>query len=161
MHTFFRPLSCIIGVKWRVRMLEIITGTENKYFDGGCYCGAVRFLLIGPLTPLLICHCDDCRRISGTSWAATSVPDHCFKITSSSAALRWYDSSSWAKRGFCTSCGSSMFYRMHGEGRTSIAPGALDDNDMLTVRGQIFAISHPLWGVPNPAVPHLDDFYKP
>lgn len=142
-------------------MLEIITGTENKYFDGGCHCGAVRFRLIGPLTPLLICHCDDCRRISGTSWAATSVPDHCFKITSSSAALRWYDSSSWAKRGFCNICGSSMFYRMHGEGRTSIAPGALDDNDMLTVRGQIFAISHPLWGVPNPAVPHLDDFFKP
>ena len=142
-------------------MLERITGTENKYFDGGCHCGAVRFRLIGPLTPLLICHCDDCRRISGTSWAATSVPDHCFKITSSSAALRWYDSSSWAKRGFCTSCVSSMFYRMHGERRTSIAPGALDDNDMLTVRGQIFAISHPLWGVPNLAVPHLDDFYKP
>ena len=54
-----------------------------------------------------------------------------------------------------------MFFRMHGEGRTSIAPGALDDNDMLTVRGQIFAISHPLWGVPNTAVPHLDDFFKP
>ncbi len=142
-------------------MLETITGTEDKYFDGGCHCGAVRFRLIGPLTPLLICHCDDCRRISGTSWASTSVPDHCFKITSSSNALRWYDSSSWAKRGFCSTCGACMFYRMHGEGRTSIAPGALDDNDMLRVRGQIFAISHPLWLKPDSDVPHLDNFFKP
>ena len=54
-----------------------------------------------------------------------------------------------------------MLKRMHGQGRTSIAPGALDDNDMLTVRGQIFAISHPQWGTPYPAVPHLDDFFKP
>ena len=81
-------------------MLEIITRTENKYFDGGCHCVAMYFRLIGPLTLLLICHYDDCRRISGTSLAATSVLDHCFKITSSSAALRWYDRSNWAKRRF-------------------------------------------------------------
>lgn len=142
-------------------MFETIAETENKFFDGGCHCESVRFRLIGPLTPILICHCDDCRRISGTSWAATSVADHCFKITSSLETLRWYSSSSWAKRGFCTSCGSAMFYRMHGEGRTSIAPGVLDDNDLLRVRGQIFAVSHPLWLKPNADVPHLDDFSKP
>lgn len=142
-------------------MLETITGTEDKHFDGGCHCDAVRFRLTGPLTPILICHCDDCRRISGTSWAATSVPDHCFKITSSLSTLHWYKSSSWAKRGFCTACGACMFYRMHGEGRTSIAPGALDDNNMLRVRGQVFATSHPLWAKLDSDVPHLDDFFKP
>lgn len=32
---------------------------------------------------------------------------------------------------------------MHGEGRTSIAPGVLDDNDLLRVRGQILtSVTH-------------------
>ena len=54
-----------------------------------------------------------------------------------------------------------MFYCMHGEERISISPGLIDNNDMLRVRGQIFAISHPLWFKPDPDVPHLDDFFKP
>lgn len=38
---------------------------------GGCLCGAVRFELTGPLSPIELCHCPKCRRAYGTAFAAT------------------------------------------------------------------------------------------
>ncbi|WP_417806625.1 GFA family protein [Thioclava sp.] len=40
--------------------------------------------------------------------------------------LRWYRSSPQAERGFCQHCGASLFWRMDGEGRTSIGSGTLN-----------------------------------
>lgn len=92
---------------------------------GGCECGAVRFVIDAPLSPPVACHCSQCRRTSGHVWAGTLVDDAALTITGEEA-LRWYRSSGFAQRGFCGTCGSSLFYRMDGEGKTSVAAGALD-----------------------------------
>jgi hypothetical protein len=135
-----------------------ISGTEGQSFEGGCHCGAVRFRAVGPLRQILICHCSDCLKITGTSWGASAVhADHFTLLTD--AGLRWYRSSSWAERGFCTTCGSQMFYRRDDLPLVSIAPGAFDDGDMLTVSGQIYADSHPSWGPVGNDLPDLDKGY--
>ena len=40
---------------------------------GGCLCGAVRYELGGALRPPLACHCDECRRFTGSVWHAAAV----------------------------------------------------------------------------------------
>ncbi|MEK9961674.1 MAG: GFA family protein [Rhodobiaceae bacterium] len=136
-------------------MDRLISGTEGQSFEGGCHCGAVRFRAVGPLRQILICHCSDCLKITGTSWGASAVhADHFTLLTD--AGLRWYRSSSWAERGFCTTCGSQMFYRRDDLPLLSIAPGAFDRSDMLTVSGQIHAKSHPSWGPVGADLPDLD-----
>ena len=48
-------------------MEQPIAETEGRSFDGGCHCGAIRFRVQGPLRQILMCHCSDCLKISGTS----------------------------------------------------------------------------------------------
>ena len=44
-----------------------IAATAGKDFERGCHCGEVRFRATGPLREILMCHCSDCLKITGTS----------------------------------------------------------------------------------------------
>ena len=102
-----------------------IAATAGKDFEGGCHCGEVRFRATGPLREILMCHCSDCLKITGTSWGASAVhADDFFWL--GDGRPRWYGSSEWAERGFCPTCGSQMFYRRRDLPLISIAPGAFD-----------------------------------
>ena len=135
-----------------------ISETDGKTFEGGCHCGAIRFRATGPLRQILMCHCSDCLKITGTSWGATAVHQDDFSYLTE-ARPRWYRSSEWAERGFCETCGSQMLYRRDDAPLVSIAPGALDNSDGLTVSGQIFADSHPAWGPLCTGLEDLDKTY--
>lgn len=52
-------------------MEQPIAETEGRSFDGGCHCGAIRVRLKGSLRKILMRHCSDCLKISGTSWGAS------------------------------------------------------------------------------------------
>ena len=92
---------------------------------GGCLCGAVRYEVLGPLRAVVACHCTQCRRTTGHFLAATAARESDLRMTRASG-LRWYDSSTAARRGFCGDCGSTLFW--HGAGRdyVSIAAGSID-----------------------------------
>ena len=98
----------------------------SEEFKGSCECGAVTFTAKGPLRPIIACHCTQCRKTTGHYWAATQVPTEDLKITKDEG-LKWFRSSDWARRGFCTGCGSSLFWEMDNEGATSIGAGTLDN----------------------------------
>jgi hypothetical protein len=99
--------------------------SERSEGVGACLCGAVRFRLTPPLREVILCHCDQCRKWSGHFWAATSVPLERFHLEPG-APVTWFASSDHARRGFCTHCGSSLFWEPLGQGRISVAAGALD-----------------------------------
>ncbi|MDB5660972.1 MAG: aldehyde-activating protein [Cypionkella sp.] len=99
---------------------------------GGCLCGQVRFEADAPLRDVVACHCTQCRKTSGHFWAATSVPHDRFRLTESTG-LRWFQSSDIARRGFCGTCGSSLFWEPVGENRISIAAGALEGPTALKI----------------------------
>merc|ERR1712185_708386 len=87
-----------------------IPETEGRSFEGGCHCGNIRFRAEGPLRQILMCHCSDCLKLSGTSWGASAA--RADRITwLNGREPRWYRSSPWAERGFCPDCGAQMFYR--------------------------------------------------
>lgn len=92
---------------------------------GGCLCGGVRFEVHGPLRPVIYCHCTMCRRAGGHFDAATAcAPEHLRLLSAQS--LRWYQSSAIARRGFCGTCGSQLFWEpAHGR-HMSIWAGTLD-----------------------------------
>lgn len=136
-----------------------IPETEGKSFEGGCHCGKIRFRADGPLRQILICHCSDCLKLTGTSWGASAaMADRITWLTD--AEPRWYRSSQWAQRGFCPDCGAQMFYRRDDLPLVSIAPGAFDSSEMLTVSGQIYRQSHPAWGPVGGDLADLDAGYS-
>lgn len=88
-------------------------------------CGGVTFGALPPLRNVIACHCKQCRRTSGHVWAATSVSLDRFRLITSST-LVGFQSSERARRGFCSTCGSSLFWEPLGERRISIGAGSLD-----------------------------------
>ncbi|MCP5086171.1 MAG: GFA family protein [Rhodobacteraceae bacterium] len=92
---------------------------------GSCECGSVTYKLTGEMRAPTACHCTQCRKTSGHYWAATQVASDNLTITRDEG-LKWYRSSDWAERGFCQNCGSSLFWRRDGAGKTSIGAGTLD-----------------------------------
>ena len=60
------------------------------------------------------------------------------------AGVTWYRSSDWAERGFCTTCGSSLFYRLVESGAIFPSAGALDDQGRFTaISNHIFVDEKP------------------
>ncbi|MBR9863308.1 MAG: GFA family protein [Rhodobacteraceae bacterium] len=104
---------------------------------GSCLCGAVTFEVSGDLRPSVACHCTQCRKTSGHYWSATQVPSDKLTLTRADG-LTWYQSSPAARRGFCSVCGSSLFWELDGEGATSIGTGTLDGETGLRTEKHIF-----------------------
>lgn len=108
-----------------------------KETHGGCLCGAVRYAVVGPLRGVIACHCSQCRRTSGHHAAMSSAPSASIALNSF-ATLCWYRSSATAERGFCSICGSNLFWREIGSDTTSITAGTLDMPTGLKIEKHIF-----------------------
>jgi len=107
---------------------------------GGCLCGAVRYELRGPLRPVVACHCRQCQISHGNFAAYTRLPLTGFALTVEEG-LKWYASSEKARRGFCGSCGASLFWEPIGSGEISVAAGSIDPPSGLSTCRHIFVAS--------------------
>ncbi|WP_420396988.1 GFA family protein [Nioella sp.] len=102
--------------------------------NGSCLCGGVRFAVTGPLRPVIACHCTQCRKTSGHHVAATSAHRDQIAVT---GEVTWFQSSASARRGFCGTCGSNLFWDGEGE-NLSIFAGTIDGPTGLQIAGHIF-----------------------
>jgi hypothetical protein len=121
--------------------------------SGRCLCGKVELSASEVETAHHTCHCGMCRRWSGGSGFFGAVAE---KVTfTGDAHLARYKSSDWAERGFCTSCGTNLFYYLIPANRYVISVGVFDDpSPFRLVReifidhkppGYAFAGEHPRW----------------
>ena len=76
---------------------------------GSCLCGAVTFEVTCALPPPDACHCSQCRRWSGHYFVSADVPRAALTIHGADK-VTWFPSSEKARRGFCSACGSSLFW---------------------------------------------------
>ncbi len=112
----------------------------ERYGNGGsgsCYCGGVRYRITGPMRNVVACHCTQCRKQSGHFFAATDCADEDF-VLEASDTLKWYAASDEAKRGFCGTCGSALFWKRNGSDKISILAGTLDDEGGVKLERHIF-----------------------
>lgn len=105
--------------------------------SGSCNCGGVRYRVDGPLRPVIACHCTPCRKQSGHYVAASGCADEHLTLEAD-ATLKWYAASDTARRGFCGSCGSALFWKRNGSDRTSIMAGTLDEDGGIKLERHIF-----------------------
>ncbi len=113
---------------------------------GGCLCGAVRFELAEDPKSYGACHCAMCRKFSGGIEMGVEVPPG--GITwQGEDSIGTYASSEWAERGFCKTCGSSLFWRltMPGpmQGLLSLSAGSLDSLDGMEFDVEVYIDAKP------------------
>ena len=103
--------------------------TSKPRATGRCLCGAVTYEVRGLLRDVVLCHCVECRRWSGTG-AGAFASAHDDDLVVAGDTLRWIespDSNRHARRAFCANCGSSLFWKAAEAERTGIAAGTLDE----------------------------------
>jgi hypothetical protein len=79
---------------------------------GSCLCGELQFLARLPSKWVAHCHCTLCQRSNGAAfvtWVGMEA-SRC-EISDPNARLAWHGSSEGAERGFCSRCGSPLFFR--------------------------------------------------
>lgn len=104
-------------------------------YAGGCLCGQIKFRIDGPLRPVIACHCRQCRKTSGHHVAATAANRAHVEVTGD---VTWFVSSDIAKRGFCATCGSNLFYSHNASDNLSIFAGVIDGDTGLRIAGHIY-----------------------
>lgn len=108
---------------------------------GHCLCGDVAFE-VADVHEIDVCHCNMCRRWNGGPFIGADVRGGV--TLTKSDGLAWYESSEWARRGFCKTCGTSLFYRLKDDAAFwSIAGGTLDLPAGLKVGKEIFVDEKP------------------
>lgn len=108
---------------------------------GSCVCGAVSFTLTTPPTQANLCHCSMCRKWSGGVFMGMVVPRGALELKGEEH-LTVYTSSPWAERAFCSTCGSSVYYRVTADGSMQgqyhIGMGSLDDPAGIEIEAEYF-----------------------
>ncbi|SFR75554.1 Uncharacterized conserved protein [Marinobacter daqiaonensis] len=80
---------------------------------GQCLCGGITFQYTGPLGPIDLCHCSQCRRAHGSAFSASApVQKMHLSFTSGEALVTEYESRPGKYRGFCGRCGSQLYSRL-------------------------------------------------
>lgn len=113
---------------------------------GRCLCGAVSFTLAEEPTSYGACHCAMCRKFSGGIELGVHVMPGGI-IWEGEDHIGTYTSSEWAERGFCKTCGSSLFWRLTApgpmHGMLSVSAGALDSLDGMSFDTEVYIDAKP------------------
>ena len=104
---------------------------------GSCLCGSVSFTITGEVGAVSACHCSQCRKQSGHVWSSAQVNAADIDM---SGEVRWFESSSSAKRGFCPTCGAFLFWKAHEEDAISFSMGSVNGLTGLKLEKHIFTV---------------------
>ena len=99
--------------------------SQHVPVTGGCLCGAVRYESKEPPIQGFYCYCTICQRSYGGLFQATvKFARSALRFTKGEA--KYYRSSDFAKRGFCSECGSPIVFLYEGNPNAWILIGSLD-----------------------------------
>ncbi|MDX1576141.1 MAG: GFA family protein [Kiloniellales bacterium] len=114
-------------------------------WTGGCLCGAIRYRATAAPLRAMICHCETCRRVSGSAFLSF-VHFAKDRFTWESDEPTRYRSSAYAERGFCPTCGSTL--SMHEEvlgDRVQVSLGSLDRPEDVAPEDHVWTQSQLPW----------------
>lgn len=83
------------------------------------------------------CHCTQCRKRTGHYFASADVPRAALTVTGDDK-LNWFESSPGIRRGFCSVCGSVLFWDQLGRDFIAVAMGAFDQPTGAILTKHIF-----------------------
>jgi len=132
----------------------------SNTYSGSCLCGEIRFEIEGEFEHFYLCHCEYCRKDTGSAHAAN--------LFSSTARLRWLSGANKVRqfnlaetrhsKCFCLTCGSALPIRqMNGE-LLVVPAGSLNSEVRMRPNAHIFTSSRAGWDDALEKVATVDGF---
>jgi len=85
---------------------------NTSHARGACLCGGVSFSAGLPSKWVAHCHCTRCQRAHGAAFVTwVSVDEARVELRDPASLLRWHEAAEGGNRGFCSKCGSPMFFK--------------------------------------------------
>jgi hypothetical protein len=123
---------------------------------GGCFCGAVKYVVCGEPINVRACHCQDCQRLTGSAFFVRALfPKSMVTIT---GGLSEFASSDDLTRKFCPHCGSQIFAeRKSRPNAIAIALGSFDHLDGILPSEHVWVSDKQAWlSIPPEAKQHRE-----
>lgn len=125
--------------------------------SGSCLCGTVKFEVAGDFEHFYLCHCEYCRKDTGSTHAAN--------LFSATAVLRWLSGedkvtqftlpSTRHSRAFCTICGSALPVVQMSGALLVVPAGSLNGEVTIRPSAHIFVSSRASWDRALESVPSI------
>ena len=110
---------------------------KNRSLNASCLCKGINMTIKGEFRSVINCHCIQCAKTHGNYAAYTSVLEENITYKSNNT-LKWFVSSTKAKRGFCKKCGASVFFKKFGSKAISISAGLFKNPTKLKTSSHIY-----------------------
>lgn len=129
---------------------------------GSCLCGKISFEINGDFESFFLCHCEYCRKDTGSAHAAN--------LFSSTARLKWLSGENQVKtfqykstrhfKSFCPNCGSAL-PNSQMDGKLLVVPaGCLETDVPIQAQAHVFFKSKANWDTHLENLPKFDQFPK-
>ena len=109
--------------------------------EAKCLCGAVKITAAQVNPKFTVCHCQSCRSWGGAPFFAVQCGTN-VKIDGADY-VKQYESSTWASRGFCTECGTHLFFKFKQSGDYNMPVGLFPNLAGLEMDMQYFSDARP------------------
>ncbi|MEP0073091.1 MAG: GFA family protein [Marinomonas sp.] len=119
----------------------------TNMISGSCCCGDVEFTLEDSFSNFFFCHCEQCRKLTGTAHASNlfTSPDN-INWTKGVEKIKRYDDPERAfSKAFCENCASGLPY-ISKSGNSLIVPaGSLNTEPSIKPDARIFCAEQTSW----------------
>jgi len=121
----------------------------NANLKGSCLCGAVSYEWRNDPKEVTYCHCNDCKKATGSAYGL-SIEADLETLNILSGHLKEYkktsDNGNILTREFCPECGSVLFIKAENyPSLVWISAGNLDDSEMIKPTQQIWTKRRISW----------------
>ena len=123
--------------------------------EGGCLCGAVRYVIRGEPTYAGHCHCRSCQRAIGAGFVTwVGVKPENFEI--GKGEMTFCATSPGVQRGFCGRCGSSLTFAGDGWTDIGVTAASLDDPTVAKPESNVYLDHRQPWIVLDDSLRNYD-----
>ena len=129
------------------------------HVEGGCFCNAVRYVFDGEPLSKGLCHCPDCKKVTGSAFAAYfTVRTADLRLTGRLArTVGTSGKGTDTTRNFCPACGTTVFGGGPGGDAINLYAGTFDDPSLFVPDIAIYTATRAAWAHVAPgALPELE-----
>lgn len=128
-------------------------------YQGQCLCGAVQFMINGPIRNIVYCYCSECRKAQGSASATNGIVEaDNFTLLEGDAQLSCYPVSPQQGKYFCRHCGSPIMSRNTAfPDQIRVRLGTITSDITERPMAHIFVTSKASWDeIPNDGLPRYE-----
>ena len=119
----------------------------TRLLTGGCCCGEVSYKVADNFRRFFFCHCEQCRKLTGTAHAANlfTSPDAIEWVKGQQHITRFNYPGRALSRAFCKTCGSALPFESQDSKYLLVPAGSLNEEPSKELDAQIFCEEQTEW----------------